>query len=104
MIAVVCFAFLLTGFTKDAKGAAERLANLLLVLGGPAAGVILQRRWGGRGILGGAVAGTAVFSLSTAGTWAWLYGNPQIGGLPDPLKQITHSAILGGTYGASLAS
>ena len=99
MIAVVCCAFVLSALTKDAKGALEGMTNHLLLLGGPASGVVLQRRRGGRGVLGGAIAGSVTHLSSTAATYAWLYWNPQIGMLPEPFKQIVHSAICGATFG-----
>jgi hypothetical protein len=99
MIAVVCCAFLLSGLRRDATGVLTGMTHLLLVIGCPASGVILQRRWGGSGILGGTIAGAATFFLATTGMYTWLSLKPGIGALPEPLKQILHSAVFGATFG-----
>ena len=82
----------------------NRVTLLVLSAGGPAAGVILQRRSGGSGMVGGAIAGAATFFSSSLSFYAWLYWNPQIGALPEPLKQIVNSAVAGGTFGAIISA
>jgi hypothetical protein len=102
MIAVFWCALVLAGLIRDPKGAMDGTSRLLFFVGGPAVGVIFDRRWGGPGIVGGMVGGTVTAFACSAGLYAWLFFNPHLGALPEPLKQIANSAILGATYGVMI--
>jgi hypothetical protein len=104
MVAVICCAFFLSGLRKDAMVALGELAFLRSLVY-PACGVIVQRRTGGSGILGGAIAGSACYLIDTFVFLLVLYLQSRWDmSFFDPINLVVGPAVRGASIGVAIGA